>query len=595
MRVRLIVFQTMILAIAATIPSWLIAQEKSPPKAQHRYTLVDLGTFGGPQSYVNIPDSSYAPVLNNRGMVAGYSDTAAPDPFPDFCFDEDCFVAHAFRFRSGAVTDLGALPGGGSSQANWISDNALIVGISENGETDPLVPGFPEFRAVLWDRHKLIDLGTLDGGYQSLATAVNSRGQVAGFATTTVPDPDSMFGLGFQTRAFLWQNGVMQDLGTLGTGTNAVALLINDKGQIAGNSYTSAQPSDLCAQEELGSLATGAFLWDRGKMVDIGNFGGSCTFASAINSRGEVVGGSRLAGDQAQHPYVWKGKKIIDLGTFGGQLGNAIAINDAGEAAGWADYPGEEIFHAALWRHGKIKDLGVLDGDSTSFAYSINAKGQVVGVSVPPDGDFGAARTFLWEDGGSMIDVESIIVGGSSLHLTAPETINDRGEIAGSGFDADGNEHAFLLIPCDHRCQADASSGEAGNHLAPPLLRQPIQLQANPQSLRLRYLRGRSMPARQLNVQSRSNPDSNAEVGSESVSSTKASGHTRGWSLDEEARLADRNACTRSCGLCSATYLCGKTVSGCTTCATCQGGWKRQNCNDLQAGRRCYRYVKCAK
>ena len=524
MRVRLIVFQTMILAIAATIPSWLIAQEKSPPKAQHRYTLVDLGTFGGPQSYVNIPDSSYAPVLNNRGMVAGYSDTAAPDPFPDFCFDEDCFVAHAFRFRSGAVTDLGALPGGGSSQANWISDNALIVGISENGETDPLVPGFPEFRAVLWDRHKLIDLGTLDGGYQSLATAVNSRGQVAGFATTTVPDPDSMFGLGFQTRAFLWQNGVMQDLGTLGTGTNAVALLINDKGQIAGNSYTSAQPSDLCAQEELGSLATGAFLWDRGKMVDIGNFGGSCTFASAINSRGEVVGGSRLAGDQAQHPYVWKGKKIIDLGTFGGQLGNAIAINDAGEAAGWADYPGEEIFHAALWRHGKIKDLGVLDGDSTSFAYSINAKGQVVGVSVPPDGDFGAARTFLWEDGGSMIDVESIIVGGSSLHLTAPETINDRGEIAGSGFDADGNEHAFLLIPCDHRCQADASSGEAGNHLAPPLLRQPIQLQANPQSLRLRYLRGRSMPARQLNVQSRSNPDSNAEVGSQSVSSTKYRG-----------------------------------------------------------------------
>ena len=595
MKVKLIVFQIVIVTIAATIPCWLAAQENSHPKKQHQYRLVDLGTFGGPQSYVNIPDINYAPVLNNHGVVAGYSDTAAPDPFPDFCFDGDCFVAHAFRFRSGAAKDLGALPGGGSSQANWISDNALIAGISENGETDPLVPGFPEFRAVLWDKHKLIDLGTLDGGYESVGMAVNSHGEVAGFATTTTPDPDSMFGLGFQTRAFLWQNGMMQDLGTLGTGTNAVALLINEKGQIAGNSYIGTQSSDLCSQEGLGSLVTGAFLWERGKMVDIGNFGGSCTFASALNNRGDVVGGSRLPGDEVQHPYLWNGKKMIDLGTFGGELGNAIAVNDAGEAVGWADYPGEEVFHAAMWKHGKIKDLGVLDGDSWSFAYSINASGQVVGISVPPDGDFDAARTFLWEDGAPITDVESLVFGGSSLRLVAPETINDRGEIAGNGFDADGNQHAFLLIPCDHNCDVGVKGEAESTNWKPQLLNQPTQLQGTPGSLMPRYLHRRPMPKSRREAQPRSYADSDAGLASDSFSSTKASDHTKSWSIEERIRLVDGNACTRSCGFCNAQYACGPSVSGCGTCGVCQVGRKRQTCNDLQSGRRCFRYVKCNK
>ena len=45
---------------------------------------------------------------------------------------------------------------------------------------------------------------------------MNNRGQVVGLALNTIPDPFSYFGLGTQTHAFLWQNGVMSDLGTLG-------------------------------------------------------------------------------------------------------------------------------------------------------------------------------------------------------------------------------------------------------------------------------------------------------------------------------------------------------------------------------------------
>lgn len=438
-----------VIVLTAALPAVLITPSLLGQQSKHhKYRLLDLGTSGGPQSYVNVP-TSYAQVLNNHGSVAGWADTATPDPNPDFCFDADCFVAHAFRSRNGRTQDLGALPGGASSQANWISANGLIVGISQNGEIDPLVPPFPEFRAVLWRNGTPIDLGTLDGGYESIANAVNSRSQVVGFATNTIPDSDSMVGLGYQTRAFLWENEAMRDLGTLGTGTDAVALLINERGQVAGVSYTSSEPSEACAQAEIGSLTSGAFLWENGRMKDLGNFGGTCTFVSDLNNRGQVVGGSRLSGDQAQHPFLWNGTRLIDLGTFGGDLGNAIALNDSGDAVGWAAYAGNEIFHAALWRHGRAKDLGTLAGDSASFALTINARGQVIGVSVPPGGDFDSARAFLWESGGPMVDLVSLIPGGSSLRLTEPETINDRGEIAGNGLDADGNQHAFLLIPCD--------------------------------------------------------------------------------------------------------------------------------------------------
>jgi probable HAF family extracellular repeat protein len=173
--------------------------------------------------------NNYSPVLNNRGMVAGWADTS-PDPFPAFCFNEEdpCFLSHAFEWQNGVTSDLGALPGGGSSASNWISANGLIAGVSQNGETDPSFPGFPEFRAVLWKQGKVTDLGTLEGGNESIANAVNGKGKVVGLATNAVPDDFSLFGT-TEAHAFLWQNGVMQDLGTLG-GTDSVALLVNEKG-----------------------------------------------------------------------------------------------------------------------------------------------------------------------------------------------------------------------------------------------------------------------------------------------------------------------------------------------------------------------------
>jgi probable HAF family extracellular repeat protein len=202
----------------------------------HHYRFIDLGTFGGPASYIsNDPSNGGAAtgILSPRGNVVGEADTSIPDPYAPNCSNPDCFVGHAFQSQNGVLTDLGALPGVNTSFANWISPRGLVAGLSQNGAIDPLL-GVPEINAVLWEDGEIVNLGTIEGGYESNAFAVNDRGQVAGVFLNTIPDPFSPFGL--QVRAFLWQNGVMEDLGTLG-GPEAGAYYMNERGQVAGVAF----------------------------------------------------------------------------------------------------------------------------------------------------------------------------------------------------------------------------------------------------------------------------------------------------------------------------------------------------------------------
>ncbi|PYV61048.1 MAG: hypothetical protein DMG97_44420, partial [Acidobacteria bacterium] len=135
---------------------------------------------------------------------------------------------------------------------------------------------------------------------RKVARGVNSNGVVVGLSTTLVSDSNAMimsFGLpyAFQTRAFRWKNGYIRDLGTLG-GPDAMVLGVNESGQIFGNSYTNFDSSPVCGVPDFGfdALMTGAFLWQNGKMTNLGSFGGTCTNAIALNNRGQVVGYSFL-------------------------------------------------------------------------------------------------------------------------------------------------------------------------------------------------------------------------------------------------------------------------------------------------------------
>jgi probable HAF family extracellular repeat protein len=428
------------------MPLWTVAQDnptQDHKSKHHQYKLKDLGTLGGPQSII----FGLTRPLNTQGVVTGCADTSILDPNnpqnpyffqPNYSGGLDPYIQHAFQWQNGILSDLATLPAGTSSCTQWISERGVIVGGATNGAIDPLT-SYPEVNAVLWANGTIRNLGTL-GGNESVAFGLNNRGQAVGFALNTTPDSyTNVIAFGAtQAHAFLWQNGTMQDLGTLG-GPDSIAYAANERGQVAGASFTNSTPNPTT-----GFPTLDPFLWENGTMLDLGTLGGTSCLTSTLNNKGQVVGYSNLAGDSTSHPFLWDKKKgLIDLGTFGGSNGGANWLNDAGEVVGQADLPvsGHDAF---LWKNGKLTDLGNLG--ATSAAEGINSSGQIVGGSRI---DSATVHAFLWENGGPMVDLNSLVPPGSSLTLTEAWSINDRGEIAGWGQLASGDVHVILLVPCD--------------------------------------------------------------------------------------------------------------------------------------------------
>jgi probable HAF family extracellular repeat protein len=480
MKSRTLMLATVALLTALARPVQLAAQHT-------RYKLIDLGTFGGPASSFN----SGGGMLNSQGFGVGASETPVPDPSNanGFPCGPGSFVYHAFEWQNGVVVDLRTLPGTANcSNANWINARGNIAGNSEIRKIDPVL-GVKEIRAVLWKQGQIMDLGTL-GGNESTAISVNNRDQVVGFALNTVPDPLSLFFGPTETRAFLWQNGVMQDLGTLG-GPDALPFAINERGQVAGVSYTNST-----VNPTTGMPTVDPFLWDHGRMIDIGTLGGTVGGPGAqgnvmINNRGQVIGTSNLAGDQVTHAFVWQNGVLTDLGTLGGDNSFPLWINDAGDIVGEADLLGSDVthlHHAFLWKNGVMTDLGTLG--STSHAEGINSKSQVVGRSRIGAVDNPHQHAFLWENGGPMIDLNTLIPANSSLELRDALYINDRGEIAGAGVlpgcenvgDPGPPEpcgHAYLLIPVGQD-DAEVTTAAAQNTLALVISSATTSTQARP-------------------------------------------------------------------------------------------------------------------
>jgi probable HAF family extracellular repeat protein len=90
------------------------------------------------------------------------------------------------------------------------------------------VPDGINFHAFLWQNGVMTDLGLLPGDVQSWANMINNKNQAVG----------TSFDASGGRRAFIWQNGVMTDLNTLIPAGSPLFLLeafgINDRGQIAG-------------------------------------------------------------------------------------------------------------------------------------------------------------------------------------------------------------------------------------------------------------------------------------------------------------------------------------------------------------------------
>lgn len=387
------------------------------------------------------------------------------------------------------VTDLGPV-GNPFSQATYVNNPGLVTGL------DTAADGAQH--AVLWYEGLFTDIGTPGlGGPNSGAGGANEFGQVIGGAETSNKDPNNEnfcgYGTGLQCLAFLWQNGVMTALPTLG-GTNAGWGSINSRGEAAGYAEETRVDKECPGKVAVNGLGPQLLYFEPviwgprpGEIRKLPPLtGDSVGVAFSINDNGQAVGTSgscantTLPGPSAgPHAVFWeKDGSVHDLGNLGGTsnpavlaVGNAaISINNLGQVSGGSALP--EIkstacpgapsnplcfpIHPFLWtRETGMRDLGVLPGDFVGSGLGINNKGEVVGPSISaPGAATGSPRAFLWRDG-VMHDLNALIPPDSPLYLLLADGINDVGEIAGFGVQTStGDVHAFLATPCD-RTQAD--------------------------------------------------------------------------------------------------------------------------------------------
>ncbi|MFI4967248.1 MAG: hypothetical protein ACHQAU_00870 [Gammaproteobacteria bacterium] len=283
-------------------------------------------------------------------------------------------------------------------------------------------------------RYRVVDLGTL-GGPTSTAEAINEHGQVAGWSDTT----------GGNRHAFLYSDGVMQDLGTLTGGSDSYATALNDRGQVVGYSGINGLGQQFPEVYQ-------SFVWDQDGMKSLGALYCPCSYndrygssgAYAINDKGSVGGDSEtVRGSWVLHATFWREAAPQDLGGGAGDwsISRIFGLNAQGAAVGdySADAGEQDVFdrQAALWRDGNHLDLGVLPGDVSSTALAVNQRNAVVGWSGTSNGS--VSHAFLWSRG-KMLDLGSLHGGANSAALA----INAAGEVVGWSNAADGTPHAFL-------------------------------------------------------------------------------------------------------------------------------------------------------
>ncbi|HEU4709547.1 MAG TPA: PEP-CTERM sorting domain-containing protein [Methylophilaceae bacterium] len=245
--------------------------------------------------------------INNSGQIAGAM--ALPGEF----------TSYAVVWNNKTPTLLDHLNEGGNSQAWGINDSGQVVGWSSLPDPDTLEA------PVIWNGTTPTQLPTL-GIPEGEARAINNSGQITGASNLGPSTNEPNF------HAMLWQGNTITDLGVLPGGSYSIGLSINEAGHVVGMSSF-----DDTGMEH-------GVLWADGVMTDLGTLGSAGNFSSAwdINNLGQIVGYSQTGPGQVV-ATIWDEGQLYDLNSFldastakaGWVLTGALSINDLGQIVGF--------------------------------------------------------------------------------------------------------------------------------------------------------------------------------------------------------------------------------------------------------------------
>ena len=305
-------------------------------RKEHDGASLGFAWLSGSLKLLGRGKSAGASLINERGQILGRSG------------------GHAVLWENGTVRTIGLESAWDLNEAGQVLGGPTSSGppaLSTNGTVQllPFAPGTfvamnnlgqvvgqtTEGRAAEWQDGELTDLGP------GSPIAINDRGEITGYLARDTG-----------VRAIVWQNGTAIDIGP------GVPTALNERGQVIG------------LHPPFGPGESHAFLWSDGTMTDLGTLGGKSAIPRAISDRGQVVGYST---DKRglQHGFVWQNGTMTRLPSPKGYKGSqtqASAINNHNQIVGdncWDCFNrgGHPSRFAVLWtlRGHKIETRRLLD------------------------------------------------------------------------------------------------------------------------------------------------------------------------------------------------------------------------------------------